>query len=324
MNSASFASEIYKRSTRRYRAKIPQWVRGPKHVVKNGKTPVLSAEEARGLLDRIDISTMAGLRDRALIGVLVFSFARITAVVSKRAADYYTQGRRSFFRLHEKWGRYNVVLAHHLVQEYVDAYLEAAEFGENRRRPLFRRCAVGRQDRLEDHAMSWATAHRMIKRRARQAGLPAEICAHSFRGTGITEYLRNGGISRSRRGSPGTSRREPRSSTTVFRTRSRSTRSSGFTFRCVADAMNRNGGGDMPVVLRLGGFRFFFYSNERHPLEPAYIHVRFGQEEAKFWLRPGVVQTYNHGYDARTINRMQRLVDAQRGQLEEAWNECLS
>ena len=47
--------------------------------------------------------------------------------------------------------------------------------------------------RLEDRGMTRATALRMIKRRARQVGLPAEICAHSFRGTGITEYLRNGG-----------------------------------------------------------------------------------------------------------------------------------
>ncbi len=125
-------------------------VRGPKHVVKRGKTPVLSAEEARGLLDGIDLSTIAGLRDRALIGVLVFSFARISAAISMRVADYFTQGKRSSFRLHEKGGRYNVVPAHHLAQEYVDAYLEAAEVGDDRRGPLFRCCAVGRQDRLED------------------------------------------------------------------------------------------------------------------------------------------------------------------------------
>ena len=172
-------------------------VRGPKHVVKRGKTAVLTAEEARGLLDGIDLSTLAGLRDRALIGVRVFSFARITAritaAVSMRVSDYYTQGRRSFFRLHEKGGRYNVVPAHNLAQEYVDAYLEAVEVGDDRRGPLFRCCAVGRQDRLEDQGMLRATALRMIKRRARQAGLPAEICAHSFRGTGITEYLRIGG-----------------------------------------------------------------------------------------------------------------------------------
>ena len=168
-------------------------VRGPKHVVRKGKTPVLTAEEARGLLDGIDLSTLVGLRDRALIGVMVYSFARVSAAVSMRISDYYTQGRRSFFRLHEKGGRYNVVPAHHSAQEYVDAYLEAAEFGEDRRGPLFRSCPAGRQDRLEDRAMSRATAHRMIKRRARQVGLPQEISAHTFRGTGITEYLRNGG-----------------------------------------------------------------------------------------------------------------------------------
>ena len=72
-----------------------------------------AGEEERGILDRIDLSTLAGLRDRALIGILVFSFARKSAAVSMRVADYYTQGKRSFFRLHEKGGRYNVVPAHH-------------------------------------------------------------------------------------------------------------------------------------------------------------------------------------------------------------------
>ena len=168
-------------------------VRGPKHVVKTGKTPVLSAKETRALLDGIDVSTLAGLRDRAFLGVLVYSFARVSAAVALRVADYYTQGPRSFFRLHEKGGRYNVVPAHHAAQAYVDAYLAAAGIGEDRRGPLFRSCEPGRHDALQDQAMSRLSALKMIKRRARQAGLPAEICAHSFRGTGITEYLRNGG-----------------------------------------------------------------------------------------------------------------------------------
>ena len=166
-------------------------------MVKKGKTPVLSAEESRGLLERIDLSTLAGLRDRALIGVLVFSFVRVSAAVSMRISDYYAQGRRSFFRLHEKGGRYNVVPAHHLAQEYVDAYLEAAELGEDRQGPLFRSFAVGRQDWLEGRAMTRAMALRMIKRRTRQAGLPAEICAHSFRGD------RDHGVSPERRRSRG-------------------------------------------------------------------------------------------------------------------------
>ena len=168
-------------------------VRGPKHVVKSGKTPVLSAKETRALLDGIDVSTLDGLRDRALLGVLVYSFARVSAAVSLRVADYYTQSRRSFFRLHEKGGRYNVVPAHHTAQAYVDAYLTAAEIGEDRRGPLFRSCEPGRRDALQARAMSRLSALKMIKRRVRKVGLPGEICAHSFRGTGITEYLRNGG-----------------------------------------------------------------------------------------------------------------------------------
>ena len=80
-------------------------VRGPKHVVKTGKTPVLSPKETRALLDGIDVSTIVGLRDRAFLGVLVYSFARVSAVVALRVADYYTQGPHSFFRLHEKGGR---------------------------------------------------------------------------------------------------------------------------------------------------------------------------------------------------------------------------
>ena len=162
-------------------------------MVKSGKTPVLSAAETRALLDRIDVSTLAGLRDRALLGVLVYSFARVTAAVSMRVADYYTQGPRSFFRLHEKGGRYNVVPAHHSAQAYVDAYLAVASIGEDHRGPLFRPCPPGRNDELLPQPMTRATALKAIKRRASQAGLPREICAHSFRGTGITEYLRNGG-----------------------------------------------------------------------------------------------------------------------------------
>ena len=84
-------------------------VRGPKHVIKTGKASVLSATEARALLDGINVSTLVGLRDRAFLGVLAYSFAWVSVAVSLRFADYYTQVRRSFFRLHEKDGRYNVV-----------------------------------------------------------------------------------------------------------------------------------------------------------------------------------------------------------------------
>lgn len=169
-------------------------VRGPKHSTKVGKTPVLTAAEARALLDSIETDTLVGLRDRALIGVMVYSFARVSAVAGMSVADYYTQGKRSYLRLHEKGGKYHVVPAHHIVQEYLDTYIAAASIDEDRKGPLFRSSGQGRQTHaLLPKGMSRWTALQMVKRRALQAGLPGEICNHTFRGTGITEFLRNGG-----------------------------------------------------------------------------------------------------------------------------------
>jgi site-specific recombinase XerD len=93
-------------------------VRGPKHVVRRGKTPVLTAEEARQLLDSIDTSTLVGLRDRALIGVMTFAFARIGAVVAMRVEDYYPEGKRWWVRLHEKGGKRHEMPAHHKLEAY--------------------------------------------------------------------------------------------------------------------------------------------------------------------------------------------------------------
>ena len=113
-------------------------VRGPKHVVKVGKTPVLTEEEARALFDSIDTRTLVGLRDRALLAVMTYSFARVGAVVKMEVRDYYTQGKRSFFRLHEKGGKFHQVPVHHTAGDYVDAYLEAAGIRDEGRTPLFR------------------------------------------------------------------------------------------------------------------------------------------------------------------------------------------
>src|ERR1700712_2842270 len=101
-------------------------VRGPKHVVKTGKTTVLDADQARKLLERIDTSTVVGLRDRALISVMTFAFARIGAVVTMRVEDYYPKGKRWWVRLHEKGGKRHEMPAHHNLEAYLDAYIESA------------------------------------------------------------------------------------------------------------------------------------------------------------------------------------------------------
>jgi site-specific recombinase XerD len=66
-------------------------VRGPKYTVRKGKTPVLDQAEARELLDSLDASTVVGLRDRALIATMIYTFGRVGAVIKMRVEDYYTQ-----------------------------------------------------------------------------------------------------------------------------------------------------------------------------------------------------------------------------------------
>ncbi len=127
-------------------------VRGPKHVVKTGKTTVLTGEQARELLDSIDVSTLVGLRDRALIAVMTFAFARIGAVVAMRVEDYYANGKRWWVRLHEKGGKRHEMPAHHNLEAYLDAYLEAAGIRDGGKAPLFR-SAAGRTGALTDKVM---------------------------------------------------------------------------------------------------------------------------------------------------------------------------
>ena len=182
-------------------------VRGPKHVVKKGKTPVLTGEDARKLLDSIplirtvlqdghaaQVPDVVGLRDRALIALMVYSFARVSAVVHMQASDYYQNGKRFWIRLHEKGGKFHEVPVHHNAEEYIDAYLKAAtqENSNEKKTPLFR-AAIHRANTLSPRPLTRRDALRAIKRRCQVAGLPSRICCHSFRATGITAYLEAGG-----------------------------------------------------------------------------------------------------------------------------------
>lgn len=166
-------------------------VRGPKHVVKRGKTPVLTADEARQLLDSIDLTTVIGLRDRALIGLMVYSFARISAAVAMNVEDYFQEGKRWWFRLHEKGGKEHVVPAHHNAEAYLDAYVQATGIADDKGAPLFR--TFDRRGAITPRRLTRNDALCMVKRRALAAGLPSSTCCHTFRATGITAFLDNGG-----------------------------------------------------------------------------------------------------------------------------------
>ena len=113
-------------------------VKGPKYSTRKGKTPILTAEETRALLNSIDTSHVIGLRDRALIAAMVFSFARVSAVVNMNVEDFYQAGRKWKLRLHEKGGKYHEVLAHHNAEEYIHSYIATAKIADDKKGPLFR------------------------------------------------------------------------------------------------------------------------------------------------------------------------------------------
>ena len=157
-------------------------VRGPKHVVTKGATPVLSPAEARKLLESIDTGALAGLRDRALLSVMLYSFARVSAVLGMRRQDYFGQGSRASattFRLITGRLRPSTPTSRRTgLDEPKAALFQTVD-------------PAGR--RLTGRALDRRLVLAMIKRRASAAGLPPSTCCHTFRATGITAYLSNGG-----------------------------------------------------------------------------------------------------------------------------------
>jgi len=165
-------------------------VRGPKHVVKKGRTPVLDRQEARALLAVIDTASLTGLRDRALIGVMIYTFARVGAVLNMDVKDYFSQGRRGWVRLDEKGGKEHEAPCVPKLEAFLDEYIAAAGIAANMDGPLFR--TTGRSTGTP-HRMTQQDAYRMIERRAKQAGIKTKIGNHSMRATGITDYLKHEG-----------------------------------------------------------------------------------------------------------------------------------
>lgn len=167
-------------------------VRGPKYTTKKGKTPVLTAREARALLDAIDTTTLIGLRDRALIGTMLFTFARVGAATAMRVEDAYAEGGGIKVRLHEKGGKLHAVPCNSMLRHYLTAYIDAAGLRADPKGFLFR-TARGTTGQLSERPMRQQDAHDMVRRHAAAAGIATLIGNHSFRATGITELLRNGG-----------------------------------------------------------------------------------------------------------------------------------
>lgn len=168
-------------------------VRGPKYVIKVGKTPVLDGKEWRKLLDAIPTDTVRDLRDRALITTLTYAFARIGAALKLKVEDLRPNGAGWQVRLHEKGGKQHVMPCHHALAEALRAYIDAAGIAEDRKGFLFRTSRGHKGTALSQRPMDQSDAWRMIRRRAVAVGIFAPVGNHSFRATGITAYLANGG-----------------------------------------------------------------------------------------------------------------------------------
>ena len=168
-------------------------VRGPTHTVRRGKTPVRAPEEIRQLLDSIDTRTVVGLRDRAIIATMAYTFARVGAMATMKGEDYFQHGKRWWVRLQEKGGKIIEMPVHHNLETDLDAYVQGAGIHEDKKGWLFRAVEKNNHKVLTEKPLTRIHIWYIIKRRARAAGIPLDTSPHTFRATGITTYLKNGG-----------------------------------------------------------------------------------------------------------------------------------
>jgi integrase/recombinase XerD len=183
------------------------FVKGPRFSRQIGVTPILEAEQMRLLLDSIkptrivmitakhggghrEVADIKGLRDRAVIAIMAYTFARVSAVASLARSDYRLEGKRARLRLLEKGGKERLVWLHHEAEEFLDAYLAVAHI-EEAGEALFP--TLDKTHNMSGTALTRRDVLRIVKERCKAAGLSATFCNHTFRGTGITVFLQNGG-----------------------------------------------------------------------------------------------------------------------------------
>jgi len=171
-------------------------VRAPRMSAGEGKTPILEAEDVRALFGSIGTEDVVDLRDRAILSLMLYTFARVGAVVKVDGRHYEAGSARASIALNEKRGRFHRVPCHHQLHEAMEAFVAASPVGP--RTPVFRSADRARDEegrrQLTRRRLQPRNVLTMVKRRAAAVGLPAEaVCNHSFRGTGITNFMENGG-----------------------------------------------------------------------------------------------------------------------------------
>jgi site-specific recombinase XerD len=167
-------------------------VRGERYQVLEGRTPEISIDDARSLLKSIRDSHVVALRDRAVIGILIYTAARVGAVARLTNSDYYAVGGQQVLRFQEKGGKLREIPVRHDLREFIEQFLERCDVRSGEiSSPMFR-SAIRKTKQLTDRAMTADDMARMVKRRLRRAGLSARLSPHSFRVMTITDLLQQG------------------------------------------------------------------------------------------------------------------------------------
>lgn len=167
-------------------------VRGARCSAVEGRTPEIPPDQARRLLAGMGTDGAVGLRDRAIVAVLIYTAARVGAVARLRRGDFYDAGNQYLLHFREKGGKSREIPVRHDLEEMLFEFLEAAgSRNAADSAPLFP-TAVRRTGELTKRAMTAGDMGRMIKRRLRDAGLSARLSPHSFRVTTITDLLTQG------------------------------------------------------------------------------------------------------------------------------------
>ena len=177
-------------------------VRAPRQTAYSGKTPVVMPAQVRQILDNIPDGsdpalpcTEADLRDRALIGLMTFSFFRVSAAIGLTLRDYELRGEERWIIGQEKGSKRHEMPVHPTLETMMDELIVRMGWDHPetpRDTPLFQ-SSTPRGGRLRGRALDRTACWRMVRRRARAAGVMREICNHTFRATGITAYLNSGG-----------------------------------------------------------------------------------------------------------------------------------
>jgi site-specific recombinase XerD len=167
-------------------------VRLERHQVIEGKTPEIQVEQARTLLRSIDTSHVVGLRDRAIIAILIYTAARVGAVAKLLMKSFEHDGNQWTLRFEEKGGKSREIPVRHDLERFILEYRDAAGLRDAAKEsPLFR-TTIRKTKTLTANAMTAVDMCRMVKRRMKEAGLPARLSPHSFRVTTITDLLQQG------------------------------------------------------------------------------------------------------------------------------------